>query len=530
MIVDRKLYIIDDLLQVAPNLPKHLGFPISENIQECFLKLFIEQDISKPESLSEWIGEYLGHYYLTELLTILNIPFDKNSTKEALIEKWFKFRKIILDKPDIRPTELASNTYELALQVNAMPDTFNGLELILPYFDLLIRYLVYYYFEELIKQENLKPILEPLRKKYDSSSEEDILVDISFEQLCNILACEKPLKFQPYDPICNHLIYLIDDNKKDILKNLGEFVNNKSSIESFASSLIKIFEFWFENQSKPVIPKGAIVINETKNGFNHEFTCLDEFNRTLKLDGVNSILDIGSNLLIANRSENCLWCSKIKSLPNDGRLKTPSFSIPDQGNDTLKKGHNSSIINAPKVMKGIFISYNHKDKAIAIKAKSELECSGFRVVMDIYDMKAGENINEFIEKNIKKTDITLLLVSKNSLYSPWVAMEIIFTRFVEKLRDHKIIPCKIDNEFFKIDFVDNAFKAIDEHLSKIGTELEVRLKNNTEISDLKNERTRYLNLKERLPDIVAELKDSLCLDFTKNHFEDSIAKIIGDIS
>src|SRR6476659_5876830 len=104
-------------------------------------------------------------------------------------------------------------------------------------------------------------------------------------------------------------------------------------------------------------------------------------------------------------------------------------------------------------------SYNHADSTIADQLKAALEQRGIEVCIDKAVMGPGTNIQEFIERSIHDTDVTLSIVSNRSLLSAWVALETINTFYHETFQSNKkFIACYIDDDFFGTDFRLNATK------------------------------------------------------------------------
>ena len=180
--------------------------------------------------------------------------------------------------------------------------------------------------------------------------------------------------------------------------------------------------------------------------------------------------------------------------------------------------------------KKVFISYNHRDKEIAIKIKEYLEQRGISVTIDFAVLGAGYDIKEFIEDSIRKNDVTLSLVSTNSLLSTWVALESINSLIVQKLTDKKFIAVYIDNSFFSRNFVDIALDKVDIEISDIKKIVNNRLEQGRNINDLQNELERYSDLKHHLPKIVQRLKETLSVNISDNEFENGMNKIISTIT
>jgi len=182
-----------------------------------------------------------------------------------------------------------------------------------------------------------------------------------------------------------------------------------------------------------------------------------------------------------------------------------------------------------KMNKNVFISYNHKDKKVADLIKIELEKEGIEVTIDSENMNAGDDIKMFIEESIKNTNVTLSLVSPNSLMSAWVAMESINTFYAQKIVDKQFIAAFIDSSFFKRDFVDKALNKIDKEIEKIKKLINTRLAMNRNITDLQTELERYNDLSHNLPKIIQRLKDSLSVNIAGDNFQAGIIKVVQSI-
>lgn len=75
-------------------------------------------------------------------------------------------------------------------------------------------------------------------------------------------------------------------------------------------------------------------------------------------------------------------------------------------------------------MTRVFISYSNFDKEIARRIAYDLEFNGVHVWFDEFEIKLGHNIQKMINEGLQKSDIFLVLMSKESSNSPWVNYEI----------------------------------------------------------------------------------------------------------
>jgi hypothetical protein len=167
--------------------------------------------------------------------------------------------------------------------------------------------------------------------------------------------------------------------------------------------------------------------------------------------------------------------------------------------------------------------------AIAEKLYNRLIAEGLTVIWDIEKTKAGEGIESFIKESIQKSTYTISIISTNSLKSSWVTMETILNKYAEIFKENRFIPVYVDKEFFEKDFTDKVLNELKEHLQEIDSFIQKRTVNDRGIEDLQDERTRMRELIHKLPEIVGQLRGTVCTDIGALNFEKGMAKIIKDI-
>jgi len=89
----------------------------------------------------------------------------------------------------------------------------------------------------------------------------------------------------------------------------------------------------------------------------------------------------------------------------------------------------------------VFISYSSKDMSTVTQIAEELEALDIDVFVAEHSIKPGENLNDSIIKNIKESDMFVLLWGKNASTSDYVKQEIGVARGADK----QIIPFVIDD-------------------------------------------------------------------------------------
>lgn len=177
----------------------------------------------------------------------------------------------------------------------------------------------------------------------------------------------------------------------------------------------------------------------------------------------------------------------------------------------------------------VFISYNHADQETALQVKAFLESEGLEVIIDKEAMKTGEKIESFIINCIRTSGMTLSIVSKKSLISAWVAMETVYSRFDEDIRDRKFLPVNVDNDFLNTDFVDEALVNVKKELNKNNKMRSKRILDNYGTEDLDVQITRLRDLIHGMPTLIKKLRGSLCVDISQNNFSTGMQKVVTDI-
>jgi len=181
-------------------------------------------------------------------------------------------------------------------------------------------------------------------------------------------------------------------------------------------------------------------------------------------------------------------------------------------------------------MKKVFISYSTKDREVAAKVKARLEAAGIAVTIDSESMPAGGNIRAFIDKSIRETDVTLSIVSQNSLESDWVAIESIESFAAERYQEgKKFIACDIDGEIHRNEFLNEALERINQEIKQLEKEIARAADSGVNAVNLERKKTRKYDLRNNLSKILDRLSEYLTLDIREPVFETSLDRIVAEI-
>ncbi|MCP4327475.1 MAG: toll/interleukin-1 receptor domain-containing protein [Alphaproteobacteria bacterium] len=100
----------------------------------------------------------------------------------------------------------------------------------------------------------------------------------------------------------------------------------------------------------------------------------------------------------------------------------------------------------PLVRARVFISHNRSDRSQAHKIGKELLKAGHEIWLDSWEILPGDSLIEKISDGIIESSYLLVLLSKNSVQSPWVKKEL-EVALNRQLKDKgiKVIPCLLED-------------------------------------------------------------------------------------
>jgi len=104
------------------------------------------------------------------------------------------------------------------------------------------------------------------------------------------------------------------------------------------------------------------------------------------------------------------------------------------------------VSDKPSEYYSCFISYSSHDQRFAARLYDDLRAVGVRGWLDSHDMKVGQSLHEQIHRAIQVHDKVLLILSKASIESEWVHVEIENASKRERARNQTILfPVRLDD-------------------------------------------------------------------------------------
>jgi len=181
--------------------------------------------------------------------------------------------------------------------------------------------------------------------------------------------------------------------------------------------------------------------------------------------------------------------------------------------------------------KKVFISYSHKDGRFVRKLVPTLEKAQIPVTVDWKSLRLGDNIDEFVAKSIRGTETTVLVISKNSLRSPWVMAEFLETLMFEYVEDRKrLLPVYLDRKILDPNLYLEIDSDIQAKIDETNGRIIEALNRNIPISFYGDIRERLLNLKNNLDKALRKIRGALIADFsTEPKLQENLPKLLNEL-
>ncbi|MFM8373512.1 MAG: toll/interleukin-1 receptor domain-containing protein [Bacteroidota bacterium] len=185
-------------------------------------------------------------------------------------------------------------------------------------------------------------------------------------------------------------------------------------------------------------------------------------------------------------------------------------------------------VQQPAAGHAVFISYNHGDSDVMLRVKDYLEKEQLKVIADVQNMQAAEDIQSFINQSMQDARFILTLVSEKSLRSGWVGRELAAASLLAQTG--KIwLPARLDDAVFKDEFYSETLEYLDAELRKLDEKMMTAIRLRHDTRPYESARARLLDLKNNLGPSVANLREKLLVNIAENQFGQGMHTILSTI-
>lgn len=202
--------------------------------------------------------------------------------------------------------------------------------------------------------------------------------------------------------------------------------------------------------------------------------------------------------------------------------------LPDFQRTHPSKLHEATPAREHSMRRHVFVSYSHKDNRFVKQLVNALDAANVNVTVDFKSLRLGDKIDEFIRKAVRKTEWTILVISQNSLRSPWVMAEFLETTVHEQFQgQQRLLPLTLDKSVFKLQLALDLDKELKVKIGEVNRLIREALNRDMDIDQLVGVRRRLLDLRNNVGKALNRLTSVLIGDFSnKDEFTKNLERVI----
>lgn len=548
--------IADDILAVVKDPSEYveeLGVSVCD--WSILRVALIKHIYNLGHGLPEWLVGWQGRS-IRKIVRYVGLPSTAADVSPVIqVRRWLEFRGVSIPIPKLQPQQLYKDISELIQQFRDVGGGHGIIEIVIPSIKQLLRLMILYYLQDVQNHPDGLPEWSSLVKELEA---------LDMSQLARLLCQFTNVRLTPYSTLSDTRISVVSEEEARTLNKLAVLAEtiirsdtNTAEAQDLLDCLRVLFISWqtrFKSNSRPV-PKGAVVYSVTKDIHRSKLQCLDELQHSVTVKGVDDGFVINTQLLVDAGEENEHWGGALRPMPCTYAWITSSkLSVPNPGYHgnmdcsetfpqpsycdseeikltTTQRGQPANIdISIPTKRRSVFISYHHSEIELANRIRETLMANDVNVVIDVVNVKPGEHFDDFIANGIRETDVTLSIISSESLLSSWVVIETMLSFYQTERKDgKKYIAVYTDEKFRDSAFRKKATRKIDKKIAEIDKILRQHAELKIDTVDLDGEKTRLYKLRKNLGEVLERLRHSLALDVRQEKYEKSLSLIVKEI-
>jgi len=177
----------------------------------------------------------------------------------------------------------------------------------------------------------------------------------------------------------------------------------------------------------------------------------------------------------------------------------------------------------------VFISYNNKDSHIVKKITDYLQENHYDYFVDVITMLPGEMIETTITREIIERDHFVILLSRNSLRSPWVCLESVVSKAKETCGYGWTVPVRVDDCLDDMKFLVDVQEHIEASIAEMEKHIERSRKYSSDHKFIDTERQRQVEFKNNYPSMIDRYRNMKGINISGDLFEAGMKMLMATI-
>lgn len=182
-----------------------------------------------------------------------------------------------------------------------------------------------------------------------------------------------------------------------------------------------------------------------------------------------------------------------------------------------------------QAMPKVFISYSNKDIDIVKKVTDYLQDNHYDYFVDVVTMVPGEVIETTVTKEIIERDHFVILLSRNSLQSPWVCLESVVSKAKEIGGNGWAIPLRVDDCLDDFKFLVDVQERIRANIAEMEKHIARSKKYSSDHKFIDTERQRQVEFMNNYSSMIDRYRNMAGINIMGDHFEEGMRKLMAVI-
>ncbi|MES1250078.1 MAG: toll/interleukin-1 receptor domain-containing protein, partial [Chitinophaga rupis] len=238
-------------------------------------------------------------------------------------------------------------------------------------------------------------------------------------------------------------------------------------------------------------------------------------------------------LVLADYDNECSWLrlsereEDMEEYANDLMIRIKQLIEEGTADDFLSDVKKESpAIREKRDGPRMFLSYNHQDCNVANAMMTYLREHDFDLFFDKISMVVGDDIKGRVTREINDRDFFMVLLSENSLRSPWVCLESTVASTKLMSQQNRVIPVRLDKSLENRQLIEDIRASIERQIETLTQQLSKQVIWDTDIVE---DRKRQENFRRQHGDMVDTYRSLVGIDISGDQFEQGMQALVTSL-